>query len=76
MVLLFARLPRYHLSAAGTNRQGFELKSAQSASTSGSKTVEGHVRSIFTRLGVGEPADDHRRVLAVLNYLRSAPQQV
>jgi DNA-binding NarL/FixJ family response regulator len=41
-----------------------------------SKTVEGHVRSIFTKLGVGESADDHRRVLAVLNYLRSAPQQV
>jgi serine/threonine-protein kinase len=41
-----------------------------------SKTVEGHVRSIFTKLGVGESADDHRRVLAVLNYLRSAPQQL
>jgi DNA-binding NarL/FixJ family response regulator len=41
-----------------------------------SKTVEGHVRSIFTKLGVGESADDHRRVLAVLNYLRSPPQQV
>jgi hypothetical protein len=26
---LFARLPRYQLSAPGTNRQGFELKSAQ-----------------------------------------------
>jgi DNA-binding NarL/FixJ family response regulator len=41
-----------------------------------SKTVEGHVRSIFTKLGVGESVDDHRRVLAVLSYLRSAPQQV
>jgi DNA-binding NarL/FixJ family response regulator len=40
-----------------------------------SKTVEGHVRSIFTKLGVGESADDHRRVLAVLSYLRSAPQE-
>jgi DNA-binding NarL/FixJ family response regulator len=40
------------------------------------KTVEGHVRSIFMKLGVGESADDHRRVLAVLSYLRSAPQQV
>ena len=40
------------------------------------KTVEGHVRNIFTKLGVGESADDHRRVLAVLNYLRSRPQQV
>jgi DNA-binding NarL/FixJ family response regulator len=42
----------------------------------GPKTVEGHVTHIFTKLGVGESADDHRRVLAVLNYLRSPPQQV
>jgi len=41
----------------------------------GPKTVEGHVRNIFTKLGIGESADDHRRVLAVLTYLRSAPQQ-
>ena len=41
----------------------------------GPKTVEGHVRNIFAKLGVGESADDHRRVLAVLSYLRSAPQQ-
>jgi DNA-binding NarL/FixJ family response regulator len=42
----------------------------------GPKTVEGHVTHIFTKLGVGESADDHRRVLAVLSYLRSPPQQV
>jgi DNA-binding NarL/FixJ family response regulator len=41
----------------------------------GPKTVEGHVTHIFTKLGVGESGDDHRRVLAVLSYLRSAPQQ-
>ena len=37
------------------------------------KTVEGHVRNIFMKLGVGESADDHRRVLAILSYLRSRP---
>jgi DNA-binding NarL/FixJ family response regulator len=41
----------------------------------GPKTVEGHVTHIFTKLGLGGSADDHRRVLAVLSYLRSTPQQ-
>jgi DNA-binding NarL/FixJ family response regulator len=34
------------------------------------KTVEAYVRGVFTKLGLHQGADDNRRVLAVLTYLR------
>jgi DNA-binding NarL/FixJ family response regulator len=37
------------------------------------KTVETHVGSLFAKLGLLPAMEDHRRVLAVLTYLRSSP---
>jgi DNA-binding NarL/FixJ family response regulator len=35
------------------------------------KTVEAHIKHIFGKLGLHESPDDHRRVLAVVTFLRS-----
>jgi DNA-binding NarL/FixJ family response regulator len=36
------------------------------------RTVEAHVRRLLAKLDIADTEDAHRRVLAVLTYLRSA----
>jgi serine/threonine-protein kinase len=54
------------LMAEGRSNQGIIERLSVSL-----RTVESHVRSIFLKLGLVDQPDDHRRVLAVLTYLRS-----
>ncbi len=54
------------LMAEGRTNQAISDKLFLSA-----KSIEGHVRSIFTKLGLLATPDDHRRVLAVLTFLRT-----
>ncbi len=54
------------LMAEGRSNQAIALRLFVS-----SKTVEAHVRQILQKLDLPESTDDHRRVLAVLTYLRA-----
>lgn len=54
------------LMAEGRSNQAISERLFLSA-----KAVEAHVRNIFIKLGLEPAADDHRRVLAVIAYLRS-----
>jgi DNA-binding NarL/FixJ family response regulator len=52
--------------------QGLSNRALSSRLCLSAKTVEAHVRSIFTKLDRPPDVDDHRRVLAVLAFLRSS----
>ncbi|MFC9918266.1 hypothetical protein [Agromyces binzhouensis] len=46
--------------------------STSPASSTAKRTVEKHVTNLFNKLGLGEDESIHRRVLAVLTFLRTA----
>jgi DNA-binding NarL/FixJ family response regulator len=54
------------LMAEGRSNAGISERLALSA-----KTVEAHVRAILQKLDLEQSPDDHRRVLAVLRFLRA-----
>lgn len=56
------------LSLMAEGRSNQAISRIMSLST---KSIEGHVRNIFTKLNLTTTPDDHRRVLAVLTYLHT-----
>ena len=63
-------LTQRELEVLGLMAEGQSNQGICAGSSSARKTVETHVRQIFQKLGLGESPDYHRRVLAVLAYLR------
>ncbi len=53
--------------------QGMSNSALSTELSLSAKTIEAHVRSIFTKLNLVPDAGDHRRVRAVLAFLRNAP---
>jgi DNA-binding NarL/FixJ family response regulator len=51
--------------------EGRSNRAIEQALFLGQKTIETHISNIFAKLGLEKGLDDHRRVLAVLTYLRS-----
>ena len=59
------------LMAEGRSNQGIATRLVVTE-----HAVEKHVRNIFQKLGIHTDAEDHRRVLAVLAFLRSGHQKI
>jgi DNA-binding NarL/FixJ family response regulator len=55
----------------GLMAQGCSNRAISARLSLSEKTIEAHVRGIFTSLGLLPAPDENRRVLAVLAFLRS-----
>jgi len=65
------RLTEREREVLGLMAEGRSNKAISEQLVVSDRTVEAHVASIFTKLGLAATSDDHRRVLAVITYLRS-----
>jgi DNA-binding NarL/FixJ family response regulator len=65
-----AELTERELEVLGLVAEGRSNRAIAAQLAVTDKTIEAHVRSIFMKLDLEETPDDHRRVLAVLAYLR------
>jgi DNA-binding NarL/FixJ family response regulator len=59
--------------ALGLVAEGLSNKAIAARLVVTERTVEAHVKQIFMKLNLDAKPDSHRRVLAVLAYLRAAP---
>lgn len=65
-----AQLSERELEILGLMAQGKTNRGIADHLVVSERTVESHVRRVLQKLGVSDTPDDHRRVLAVLAYLR------
>jgi DNA-binding NarL/FixJ family response regulator len=63
-------LTRREREVLGLMAEGLSNQAIRDRLVLSPKTIEAHVRGVFDKLGLPESAEHHRRVLAVLTYLR------
>jgi DNA-binding NarL/FixJ family response regulator len=68
----FAQLTEREREVLGLVAEGRSNAAVARRLVTTERTVETHVRHIFVKLGLYDSDDDHRRVLAVLTYLRNS----
>jgi DNA-binding NarL/FixJ family response regulator len=69
------RLTPREREVLGLVAEGYSNKAIAAQLVVKERTVEAHITQTFTKLGLTEDPASHRRVLAVLAFLRTQPQQ-